>query len=66
MFFNSILDKFSGISKNTFVKDRVVPANDNDVFNDNKCTFCWGPYDKDHSGACVLPCNHVFGRDCLT
>jgi hypothetical protein len=25
----------------------------------------WGPYDEDHPTVRVLPCNHVFGRDCL-
>ncbi|KAF1914446.1 hypothetical protein BDU57DRAFT_540374 [Ampelomyces quisqualis] len=63
---NVMLDKLLGISKATFVKEKVVPANDKDVFNDNRCAFCWGPYDEDHPGARVLPCNHVFGRDCLT
>jgi hypothetical protein len=54
-----------GRSKQTFLKTRVVPANDNDAFNDNKCTYCWDPYDEEHPGVRVLPCNHVFGRECL-
>jgi hypothetical protein len=58
---NAILEKHLSISK-----EKVVPANDNDVFNANICSFCWGPYDEDHPGARLLKCNHVFGRDCLT
>ena len=53
-------------SKGGFLQNNVVPANDNDAFNDNKCTFCWGAYDDEHPGVRILPCNHVFGRDCLT
>jgi hypothetical protein len=52
-------------TKAIFLAQNVVPANDNDAFNDNKCTFCWGPYDDAHPGVRILPCNHVFGRDCL-
>jgi hypothetical protein len=52
-------------TKKIFLAQNVIPANDNDDFNDNKCTFCWGPYDDDHPGVRVLPCNHVFGRECL-
>ena len=53
-------------SKGNFLQNNVVPANDNDAFNDNKCTYCWGAYDDEHPGVRILSCNHVFGRDCLT
>ena len=36
----NIMDSFFGISKATFLNTHVVPANDNDVFNDGKCAFC--------------------------
>jgi hypothetical protein len=52
-------------SKQSFIKHNIVPANDNDAFNDNKCSFCWDSYHNDHPGVRVLPCNHVFGRDCV-
>ena len=48
------------------MQNNVVPANDNDAFNDNKCPFCWGAYDDEHPGVRILACDHVFGRDCLT
>ena len=53
------------LSKQTFLKKNIVPANDNDSFNDNKCIICWEPYDDQHPGVRVLPCNHVFGQGCL-
>lgn len=34
------MDSFFGVSKATFLDTHVVPANDNDVFNDGKCAFC--------------------------
>jgi hypothetical protein len=52
-------------TKKAFLSRNVIPVNDNDAFNDNKCTFCWGPYDDEHPGVRILPCNHIFGRDCL-
>jgi hypothetical protein len=52
-------------TKEVFLAQNVVPANDNDAFNDNKCTFYWGTYDDEHPSVRVLPCNHVFGRECL-
>jgi hypothetical protein len=49
-------------SKSTFLAQNVVPANDNDAFNDNTCVLCWDSYDDaEHSGVRILPCNHVFG-----
>jgi hypothetical protein len=60
-----MLDKVFGVSKQTFLKCRVFPAHANDQFNDNSCSFCWGSYDDDHPAVRVLPCNHVFGLDCL-
>lgn len=54
------------VSRETFLRDRVLPANGNDRFNDNTCVFCWDDYnDEDHHGVRVLPCNHVFGKKCL-
>ncbi|KAF2242331.1 hypothetical protein BU26DRAFT_510738 [Trematosphaeria pertusa] len=61
----SLMASLLRVSKSTFLTTRVVPANDNDIFNDNKCAFCWGPYDDGHPAVRVLPCNHVFGQDCL-
>ncbi|KAF1946759.1 hypothetical protein EJ02DRAFT_335274 [Clathrospora elynae] len=43
-----MFDTLLGVSKQTFIENKVFPANDDDKFNDNKCTFCWGPYDQDH------------------
>jgi hypothetical protein len=60
-----MLDSIRGISRKTFLKENVLPANHDDKFNDNKCAYCWGPYDKDHPAIRVLPCNHVFGHECL-
>jgi len=54
-----------GISKTAFIRTRIVPANDNDTINDNKCAICWDQYENDHPAVRVLPCNHVFGRECL-
>ncbi|KAF2638698.1 hypothetical protein P280DRAFT_482034 [Massarina eburnea CBS 473.64] len=54
---------FGGVSKATFVRERCVPANDNDKFNDNKCAFCWDSYHNDHPAVRVLPCNHGPGGD---
>lgn len=54
------------ISKSSFLEKRVIPANDNDAFNNGKCAYCWGPYDsEEHPPVRILPCNHVFGKDCL-
>jgi hypothetical protein len=63
--FWSLCDRFLGVSKATFFETQVVPANPNDAYYDNRCTFCWDQYDDTHEGVRVLPCNHVFGRDCL-
>ncbi|KAH7390775.1 hypothetical protein DE146DRAFT_758222 [Phaeosphaeria sp. MPI-PUGE-AT-0046c] len=60
-----MFDKYLGISKQTFLDHHVVPANDNDRLKDNKCSFCWDAYHEDHHAVRVLPCNHVFGRECL-
>ena len=63
--FWGLFDRFLGVSKTTFFATRVVPANPNDAYYGNRCSFCWGEYDDTHEGVRVLPCNHVFGRDCL-
>ncbi|KAF1962627.1 hypothetical protein CC80DRAFT_565088 [Byssothecium circinans] len=52
------------ISKATFLRERVVPASDDDAFNHNKCAYCWDTYDN-HPAVRILPCNHVFGYDCF-
>jgi hypothetical protein len=58
---------FRGSSKDTFVQQRIVPANPNDAYYDNKCLLCWCFYDDaTHISVRVLPCNHIFGSDCLT
>ena len=60
-----MFDTILGISKDRFLAKYVIPANDNDAFNDNKCTFCWNSYTSEHPGVRILPCNHVFGHPCL-
>jgi hypothetical protein len=42
-------------TKETFLLQNVIPVNDNDAFNDNKCTFRWGPYEDEHPGVRILP-----------
>ncbi|KAJ8112442.1 hypothetical protein OPT61_g5184 [Boeremia exigua] len=61
----SLLDRYVGISKKEFLSRNVIPANPNDAHYDARCSFCWGDYDDNHEGVRVLPCNHVFGADCL-
>jgi hypothetical protein len=56
---------FRGNSKDTFVQERIVPANANDAYYDDKCLFCWCGYDDAHTSVRILPCNHIVGRDCL-
>lgn len=51
-------------TKDAFLKSHVVPAKDDDRFNDNKCAQCWEEYTKVHPGV-KIPCGHIFGRDCL-
>jgi hypothetical protein len=63
--FWGLFDRFLGVSKATFFGTQVVPANPNDAYYNNRCSFCWGKYDDTHEAVRVLPCNHVFGRDCL-
>jgi hypothetical protein len=61
-----MFEKTLGISRRTFLKDRIFPALPTDQFNDKKCCYCWAPYNTtDHPGVRILPCNHVIGRDCL-
>jgi hypothetical protein len=61
---SKMLDSTFGVSKTTFLA-RIVPANETDAFNDDRCSFCWSPYDSDHPGVRISPCNHVFGQNCL-
>ena len=64
---NILLDKYTGLpSKDTFLKERVSPANVNDKFYNDKCAQCWDEYTEEHPAAKVLPCGHVFGRGCLS
>jgi hypothetical protein len=57
---------FGGVTKDTFMHNRTVPANPNDIFYGPKCLFCWGPYDDiDHTSVRILPCNHIMGLSCL-
>lgn len=61
-----MLQSVIGVSRRqNFLRTRIVPANDNDVYKTNKCSFCWGSYDEDYPAVCVIPCNHVFGRPCI-
>jgi hypothetical protein len=63
---DAVLKQFTGLpSKNTFLKEHTVPAKDDDKFNNNKCVQCWNEYTDEHPGVKILPCGHVFGRDCL-
>lgn len=59
------MERIFGKSKTTFINSCIIPANDNDRFNDNKCAFCWDVYSDSHVAARILPCNHVLGRDCI-
>lgn len=54
-----------GISKATFLSQRVVPANPNDLYYNNKCSYCWEICHALHPGVRILPCNHIFGQACL-
>jgi hypothetical protein len=56
----------ANISKQSFIENSIVPANDNDAFINDQCVICWDSYDDDnHPSVRVLPCNHIFGRGCL-
>ncbi|KAF2128067.1 hypothetical protein P153DRAFT_358202 [Dothidotthia symphoricarpi CBS 119687] len=61
----AILDNILGVSKQSFLQNRVVPVKSGDKFNNDKCLICWDSYHGHHLGVRILPCNHVFGRDCL-
>ncbi|KAL1601278.1 hypothetical protein SLS59_005432 [Nothophoma quercina] len=55
---NILLDKYTGLpSKDTFLKERVSPANVNDKFYNDKCAQCWDEYTEEHPAAKVLPCD---------
>lgn len=59
---NAVLEHFTGLpSKDSFLKKCVVPAKDDDKFNNNnnRCVRCWGEYTKDHPGVKISPCGHV-------
>ncbi|KAI4610559.1 uncharacterized protein J4E87_010735 [Alternaria ethzedia] len=60
-----MFEKLFGVTKNTFLEKNVVRAGENDKYYEDKCTFCWGPYDEDHRAVRVQPCDHVFGDVCL-
>ena len=63
---SAVLEHFTGLPSNErFLKERVVPAKEDDKFNNNKCVQCWDEYTEDHPGVKISPCGHVFGRDCL-
>jgi hypothetical protein len=61
----ALLNRFLGDSKATLFDTQVVPADPNNAYYGNRCSFCWSEYADTHEGVRVLPCNHVFGRDCL-
>ena len=61
----ALLERFTSVSKSTFLATKIIPANPNDAHYDGRCTFCWEQYTEEHQGVRVLPCNHVFGADCL-
>ncbi|KAF1923705.1 uncharacterized protein M421DRAFT_9492 [Didymella exigua CBS 183.55] len=63
---NAVLERYTGLpSKSTFLREHVVPAKDDDKFNNNKCVQCWDEYTDEHPGVKISPCGHIFGRDCL-
>jgi hypothetical protein len=35
-----MLARLLGVSKQTFLAKKVIPAREDDKFNNNKCTFC--------------------------
>jgi len=55
-----------GISRETFLRKHVVPAHEDDRYMNEKCMVCWGTYDEEHPAVRILPCGHVFGRDCVS
>jgi hypothetical protein len=48
-----------------FLTENVLPASKEDKFYDPKCPICWDTYDTEHPAVRILPCNHIFGRECL-
>ncbi|PVH78340.1 hypothetical protein DL98DRAFT_590464 [Cadophora sp. DSE1049] len=53
---------------------RIIPDGDHILEDRHKCCLCWGTFAEsaeDGSGGClgggprILPCGHVFGKDCL-
>lgn len=58
-------DRLFGISKRTFLETRIQPANPNDTLYNDRCPFCWDEYHDRHPSARILPCNHVFGLECI-
>jgi hypothetical protein len=53
------------LSKEYFKRKNIIPARDNDTFNDGKCCYCWGEYNDSHKAVRILPSNHVLGHECL-
>ena len=55
-----------GITKEEFLQTRILLAKATDKFNDNKCCYCWEPYNgSSHPGIRFRPCDHIVGRPCL-
>ncbi|KAH6643108.1 hypothetical protein C7974DRAFT_386799 [Boeremia exigua] len=62
---NTLLVKLTGMpSKSAFLATRVVPAKTDDKYYNDKCMLCWDGYSEEHPPVKILPCGHVFGRDC--
>jgi hypothetical protein len=42
-----------------------VPAQADDKFLNDKCMVCWDHYHWEHISIRILPCGHIFGRECI-
>lgn len=63
---SNFLDKGTGLpSKSAFLEKHVIPVKDGDKYNNDKCACCWDGYTEEHPSVKILPCGHVFGRDCV-
>ena len=62
----NMFESIFGVSRTTFLNKHVVPAKSDDKFYNDKCIFCFGKYEQfEHPAVRILPCGHIFGRDCV-
>ncbi|KAH7069983.1 hypothetical protein BKA63DRAFT_92783 [Paraphoma chrysanthemicola] len=60
-----LIDSHFGRSKEVFLAQGIQPANPNGALYNEKCPYCWDAYHDDHRAYLILPCNHVFGLECV-